>query len=128
MSRNCSLCTRWRPITDFTARKRDKGGKVTKLHSRCRPCENLIQRERYHRYARNRKIRLAAGREHQAVKRREAEVSVRKVGPNNKGKYGAGRIVPIDQTETKRKWRARQDDEFFERERLRKKADRKRKQ
>lgn len=93
--RNCSICTHWRPITDFP-----KTGKtyishhVISIHvySYCNFCKNAKKRA----YMANISPKVKAKeverrREWMAVQRRKRGVPVRPVGPDNKGKYGAGR-------------------------------------
>lgn len=109
--RNCTVCTCWRPISDFGPRVWS-GNTIQKISSRCRACRNTEQKDKYAHDPKYRKQRQKDHREHQAIKRREKGVPVRLVGKHNKGKYGAGRVKPVDQSESKKRYRARQKNEL----------------
>jgi hypothetical protein len=95
--RNCSRCTRWRPVTDYRIRSVHKPVPYVEtiyLQSYCTSCERRAKRERYYNLTHiGRSIIRERKREQAAAERRKRGVPPRVVGPDNKGKYGAARTI-----------------------------------
>ena len=73
--RNCGRCTRWRPVTDFRARRWWPGGRVRALAWECDSCHRQRERARYQGFTRAEKRKAnEQSREAHAVARRRAGI------------------------------------------------------
>lgn len=98
--KNCSVCGRWRPITDYRPQKWNEDGTIKYVQAQCNPCHYRKNREAYHRLPLDVKIkRWEASREYHAVDRRANGKPIRQVR-NGNGNYGQGRVKDASRVET----------------------------
>lgn len=91
--KNCTRCTRWRHITDFSPRKWDEHGRCLKVQSHCNACRKGYHKKWWRTLTPERREHWREyNREQQTIHSRRHGVQPRPVGKLNKGEYGGGRL------------------------------------